>query len=140
MPDELDLTPIEAASGAATPRPWTWSSQAHMSDEFRSLEEQHVIYPPLGSAGPVALVAGEEDTTFIIAACNSASALLAEIHRLRALVATEQAKTAPLESVFDTVKLWAYIYKEANNGSISDWEDIVIRTYLEACKTLERES
>lgn len=67
------------------------------------------------------------------------SLAIAEIKRLRALVATEQAKTAALESVFDTVRLWAYIYKEANNGSISDSEDIVIRTYLEACKALGRQ-
>lgn len=79
----LDLESIKARYEAVEPGPWE-APLVDTGDAF--FDEGYEIYPPLGGAGPVALVPSKELAVFVAAARSDIPALAAEVERLRGLL------------------------------------------------------
>lgn len=71
-------TPWETSPGRyGSPKRWVAVKHNFPQHPYEGdLQNEWGIYPPLGEAGPVALVSGETDARFIVAACNSHDALV----------------------------------------------------------------
>lgn len=81
----LDLESIKARYKAVEPGPWE-APLVDTGDAF--FDEGYEIYPPLGEAGPVALVPSKVLAAFIAAARIDIPALVTEVERLRTAVSS----------------------------------------------------
>ena len=81
----LDLELIKARYEAIEPGPWE-APLVDTGDAF--FDEGYEIYPPLGEAGPVALVPSKGLAAFVAAARMDVPALVAEVERLRAAISS----------------------------------------------------
>ena len=71
--------PWEASGHAEPSSPKEWAYVKHNFPEAPyegDLDDEWGIYPPLGEAGPVAIVSGEANAHFIVTACNAHEALV----------------------------------------------------------------
>jgi hypothetical protein len=92
-----ELDAIEARANAATPGPWERGATLRERDgKVTTFSEEASVYPPLGEAGPVAVatVAEYDNASFIAHARQDVPALVAEVRRLRGLLAAERALAA----------------------------------------------
>ena len=73
---EHTKTPWEISHHVKLPNchtPSTWQIVKHDFPDYPyegELEEEWGMYPPLGEAGPIALIAGGANAAFIVKACN----------------------------------------------------------------------
>ena len=64
-------------TGTMSPKQWEYVKHNFPDEPYEGdLEREYGIYPPSGEPGPVALVTGKANATFIVRACNSFDDLL----------------------------------------------------------------
>ena len=100
---EHTKTPWEISHHVKLPNchtPSTWQIVKHDFPDYPyegELEEEWGMYPPLGEAGPIALIAGGANAAFIVKACNLHDELVECAKRLAALKLPDGWRAFPTE-------------------------------------------
>lgn len=95
----------KSASGWPSPKHWTYVQHNFPDAPYEGdLDNEYGIYPPLGEAGPVALVAGEDNADLIVRAVNAHDDLLAVCDELLAYTSAHT-HTSTMEYIVDLARI-----------------------------------